>query len=95
MGWIVIGIVSVVGFGVGMIGTHTAVEHHSASTEHVVEHDERDEKPMDELETDRFRSYSHTIRNPSGQPKRFVVENDDGERIEFTIKHGYKYYIER
>ena len=93
MGWIVIGIVSMVGFGVGMLGTKSVVEHHNRIP--IVEQDERNMKPVNELETDRFRSYYHRVHNPSNRPKRFVVENDEGERIEFTVKHGFKYYIEK
>ena len=47
-----------------------------------------------ELESNRFRNYWYRLKNASERPKRFVVENDEGDRIEFTVKKSYKIYIE-
>ena len=92
MRFIVIGIVSMIGFGLSMAGTHAAVEHQENTV--IVEQKEPVVKPVDELYSKQFRSYYYRLRNASDRPKRFVVENDEGERIEFTVKRAFKYYIE-
>ena len=47
MGFIVIGIVSMIGFGLSMAGTHAAVEHQENTV--IVEQKEPVVKPVDEL----------------------------------------------
>ena len=104
MEWIIIGLVSLIGFGFGLLAVDKAVEHQQPQTEIYQEANptksKEDFQKLDliqttnELESSRFRSHWHRLRNASERPKRFVVENDEGDRIEFTVKKSFKIYIE-
>lgn len=104
MEWIIIGLVSLTGFGFGMLAVDRAVEYQQPQTEICQEVNQPKSKEdfqkldlvqtTNELESNRFRRHWHRLRNASERPKRFVVENDEGDRIEFTVKKSYKVYIE-
>ena len=104
MEWIVIGIVSLASFGFGMNATDKAVDYPHPQTEIHQEVNRPKSKEdfqksdvvqtANELESKRFRNYWYRLKNASERPKRFVVENDEGDRIEFTVKKSYKIYIE-
>ena len=104
MEWIIIGLVSLTSFGFGMLAIDKAVEYQPPQTEIYQEANptksKEDFQKLDlvqttnELESRRFRNYWYRLRNASERPKRFVVENDEGDRIEFTVKKSFKIYIE-
>lgn len=103
MEWIVIGIVSLASFGFSMLAADRATDY-QPRTEIYQEVDQPKSKEdfqkldivqtTNELESNRFRNYWYRLKNASERPKRFVVENDEGDRIEFTVKKSYKVYIE-
>nr|DAW63343.1 MAG TPA: hypothetical protein [Caudoviricetes sp.] len=104
MEWIVIGIVSLASFGFSMLAMDKGVEYRQPQTEIYQEVNQPKSKEdfqkldlvqtTNELESNRFRNYWYRLKNASERPKRFVVENDEGDRIEFTVKKSYKIYIE-
>ena len=104
MEWIVIGIVSLASFGFSMLAMDKGVEYRQPQTEIYQEVNQPKSKEdfqksdvvqtANELESKRFRNYWYRLKNASERPKRFVVENDEGDRIEFTVKKSYKIYIE-
>lgn len=104
MEWIVIGIVSLASFGFSMLAMDKGVEYRQPQTEIYQEVNQPKSKEdfqkldlvqtTNELESSRFRNYWYRLKNASERPKRFVVENDEGDRIEFTVKKSYKIYIE-
>lgn len=105
MPWIIIWIVSLAGFGFSMNASDKAVDYPHPRTEIYQKANpiksKEDFHKLDlvktttsELESSRFRNYYYRLKNASERPKRFVVENDEGDRIEFTVKKSYKVYIE-
>lgn len=103
MEWIVIGIVSLASFGFSMVAADKAADQQPQTEIHQEVNQPKSKEDFqksdvvqtaNELESKRFRNYWYRLKNANERPKRFVVENDEGDRIEFTVKKSYKIYIE-